>query len=89
MPDLLLELFSEEIPARMQRKAAGDLKKMITDGLVDAGLTYEAATAYWTPRRLALDIRLELFSEEIPALPSARSEARTDKLNNVHAEGVR
>ncbi|TWH02209.1 glycyl-tRNA synthetase beta chain [Ochrobactrum sp. J50] len=57
MPDLLLELFSEEIPARMQRKAAGDLKKMITDGLVDAGLTYEAATAYWTPRRLALDIR--------------------------------
>ncbi|WP_277359995.1 glycine--tRNA ligase subunit beta [Brucella melitensis] len=57
MPDLLLELFSEEIPARMQRKAAGDLKKMITDGLVDVGLTYEAATAYWTPRRLALDIR--------------------------------
>lgn len=57
MPDLLLELFSEEIPARMQRKAAGDLKKMITDGLVDAGLTYEAATAYWTPRRLTLDIR--------------------------------
>ena len=57
MPDLLLELFSEEIPARMQRKAASDLKKMITDGLVDAGLTYEAATAYWTPRRLALDIR--------------------------------
>ena len=42
MPDLLLELFSEEIPARMQRKAAGDLKKMITDGLVEAGLTYEA-----------------------------------------------
>ncbi|MBA8819792.1 glycine--tRNA ligase subunit beta [Ochrobactrum sp. P6BS-III] len=57
MPDLLLELFSEEIPARMQRKAAGDLKKMITDGLVEAGLTYEAATAYWTPRRLTLDIR--------------------------------
>ena len=57
MPDLLLELFSEEIPARMQRKAAGDLKRMITDGLVEAGLTYEAATAYWTPRRLALDIR--------------------------------
>lgn len=57
MPDLLLELFSEEIPARMQRKAAGDLKKMITDGLVEAGLTYEAATPYWTPRRLTLDIR--------------------------------
>lgn len=57
MPDLLLELFSEEIPARMQRKAAGDFKKMITDGLVEAGLTYEATTAYWTPRRLTLDIR--------------------------------
>ncbi|WP_370627040.1 glycine--tRNA ligase subunit beta [Pseudochrobactrum sp. Wa41.01b-1] len=41
----------------MQRKAAGDLKKMITDGLVEAGLTYEAATPYWTPRRLTLDIR--------------------------------
>jgi len=57
MPDLLLELRSEEIPARMQRKAAGDLKKMVTDGLVDAGLTYEAATEYWTPRRLVLDLR--------------------------------
>ncbi|SFP01076.1 glycyl-tRNA synthetase beta chain [Mesorhizobium sp. NFR06] len=57
MPDLLLELRSEEIPARMQRKAAGDLRKMLTDGLVDAGLTYEAAREYWTPRRLTLDIR--------------------------------
>ncbi|KAB2729609.1 glycine--tRNA ligase subunit beta [Brucella intermedia] len=66
MPDLLLELFSEEIPARMQRKAAGDLKKMITDGLVEAGLTYEAATAYWTPRRLALDIRgLTMRSKDV------------------------
>ncbi|MER8430276.1 glycine--tRNA ligase subunit beta [Mesorhizobium caraganae] len=57
MPDLLLELRSEEIPARMQRKAAGDLRKMLTDGLVEAGLTYDAAREYWTPRRLALDIR--------------------------------
>jgi len=57
MPDLLLELRSEEIPARMQRKAAGDLRKMITDGLVEAGLTYEAAREYWTPRRLTLDLR--------------------------------
>jgi glycyl-tRNA synthetase beta chain len=57
MPDLLLELRSEEIPARMQRKAAGDLKKLVTDALVDAGLTYEAAREYWTPRRLALDVR--------------------------------
>ena len=57
MPDLLLELFSEEIPARMQRKAAGDLRKLVTDALVDAGLTYEGAREYWTPRRLTLDVR--------------------------------
>src|SRR6185369_3941052 len=57
MPDLLLELRSEEIPARMQRKAAGDLRKLVTDGLVEAGLTYEGCREYWTPRRLTLDIR--------------------------------
>ena len=57
MPDLLLELFSEEIPARMQKKAASDLKQRVTDALVDAGLTYEAASEYWTPRRLTLDVR--------------------------------
>lgn len=57
MPDLLLELRSEEIPARMQRKAAGDLKKLVTDALVERGLTYEGAREYWTPRRLTLDIR--------------------------------
>jgi len=57
MPDLLLELRCEEIPARMQRKAAGDLKKLVTDALVDAGLTYEGAREYWTPRRLTLDLR--------------------------------
>lgn len=57
MPDLLLELRSEEIPARMQRKAAGDLRKLVTDALVEAGLTYEGVREYWTPRRLALDIR--------------------------------
>jgi glycyl-tRNA synthetase beta chain len=57
MPDLLLELFSEEIPSRMQRKAAGDLRSLVTNALVDAGLTYEGAKEYWTPRRLTLDIR--------------------------------
>ncbi|MBB3915237.1 glycine--tRNA ligase subunit beta [Rhizobium fabae] len=56
MPNLLLELRSEEIPARMQRKAAGDLKKLVTDALVEAGLSYEGAREYWTPRRLTLDI---------------------------------
>ena len=57
MPDLLLEIRSEEIPAGMQRKAAGDLRKLLTDALVEAGLTYEGAREYWTPRRLTLDIR--------------------------------
>jgi glycyl-tRNA synthetase beta chain len=56
MPDLLLELFSEEIPARMQRKAAADLQKLVTDALVEAGLVYEGAKAFATPRRLALTV---------------------------------
>lgn len=56
MPDLLIELFSEEIPARMQAKAAADLQKLMTDGLVDAGLTYASAGAFSTPRRLTLSI---------------------------------
>jgi glycyl-tRNA synthetase beta chain len=56
MPELLLELFSEEIPARFQRKAAEDLKKAVTNALVDAGLVYESARAFVTPRRLALSV---------------------------------
>jgi glycyl-tRNA synthetase beta chain len=57
MPDLLLELFSEEIPARMQARAAEDLKKLVTDRLVAAGLLYEGARAFATPRRLALAVQ--------------------------------
>ena len=56
MPDLLIELFSEEIPARMQKRASDDLKKLVTDGLVEAGLTYSGAAAFSTPRRLALSV---------------------------------
>src|SRR5450631_788281 len=56
MPDLLLEFLSEEIPARMQARAADDLKKMITDRLVAAGLVYEGVKAFATPRRLALSV---------------------------------
>src|SRR5215211_4611776 len=56
MPDFLLEFFSEEIPARMQPRAAEDLKKLVTDRLVGAGLTYDGATAFATPRRLALAV---------------------------------
>ena len=57
MPDLLLELFSEEIPARMQARAAEDLRKLVTDRLVEAGLAYEGAKAFATPRRLALAVQ--------------------------------
>src|ERR1043166_6989187 len=70
MPDLLLELFSEEIPARMQARAAEDLKKLVTDRLVDAGLVYEAARAFVTPRRLALAV------EGVPARQSDLKEER-------------
>ena len=56
MPDLLIELFSEEIPARMQRRAADDLQKLVANGLVEAGLTYSGAAAFATPRRLTLSI---------------------------------
>jgi glycyl-tRNA synthetase beta chain len=56
MPDLLLELFSEEIPARMQARAAEDLRKAVTDRLVGAGLVYEGAKAFVTPRRLTLAV---------------------------------
>jgi glycyl-tRNA synthetase beta chain len=56
MPDLLLEFFSEEIPARMQPRAMEDLKKLVTDRLVEAGLVYEGAKAFATPRRIALAV---------------------------------
>ena len=56
MPDLLIELFSEEIPAGLQAQAADSLKKLITNGIVDAGLTYTDAAAFHTPRRLTLAV---------------------------------
>ena len=70
MPDLLLELFSEEIPARMQRKAAQDLKSLVTNALVERGCTYEGAQAYATPRRLAL---------HIAGLPARQPDQREEK----------
>lgn len=76
MPDLLIELFSEEIPARLQGRAREDLKKLVTDGLVDAGLTYASAGAFSTPRRLALSV--EGLSAESPALREERKGPRTD-----------
>ncbi|HEY4986799.1 MAG TPA: glycine--tRNA ligase subunit beta, partial [Bradyrhizobium sp.] len=70
MPDLLFELFSEEIPARMQAKAADDLRRMVTDKLVAEGLVYEGAKAFATPRRLALTV------QGIPARQSDLKEER-------------
>ena len=70
MPDLLLELFSEEIPARMQAKAAEDLRRMVTDKLVAEGLVYEGAKAFATPRRLTLTVH------GIPARQSDLKEER-------------
>ena len=76
MPDLLIELFSEEIPARMQGKAADDLKRLVTDGLVEAGLTYAGAAAYSTPRRLAL--RVDGLTDRSPDLKEERKGPRVD-----------
>jgi glycyl-tRNA synthetase beta chain len=76
MPDLLIELFSEEIPARMQARAAEDLKKRMTDGLVEAGLTYAGAAGFATPRRLTLAI--EGLSGESPTLREERKGPRVD-----------
>ena len=56
MPELLIELFSEEIPARMQHKAADDLRQMVTNALVEAGLTYEGAQAHGGARRIVLSV---------------------------------
>ena len=70
MPDLLLELFSEEIPARMQARAAEDLRKAVTDRLVDAGLVYEGAKTFVTPRRLALAVH---------GVPARQADVREEK----------
>ncbi|NNF73381.1 MAG: glycine--tRNA ligase subunit beta, partial [Rhodobacteraceae bacterium] len=76
MPDLLIELFSEEIPARMQKRASEDLQRLITNGLVEAGLTYAGAAAFATPRRLTL--ALEGLTAESPTLREERKGPRTD-----------
>ena len=70
MPDLLLELFSEEIPARMQRQAAEDLKRLVTDALVERNLLYEGAQSFVTPRRLTL---------HVVGLPAAQAHSREER----------
>ncbi|QBX34730.1 glycine--tRNA ligase subunit beta [Paracoccus liaowanqingii] len=76
MPDLLIELFSEEIPARMQARAREDLKRLVTEGLVQAGLTYAGAGAFSTPRRLTLTV------EDLTAhSPTTREERKGPRLD--------
>ncbi|GHE03146.1 glycyl-tRNA synthetase subunit beta [Defluviimonas sp. 20V17] len=76
MPDLLIELFSEEIPARMQPRARADLQRLVTDGLVEAGLTYASAGAFSTPRRLVLAV--EGLSAESPTIREERKGPKAD-----------
>jgi glycyl-tRNA synthetase beta chain len=70
VPDLLLELFSEEIPARMQARAAEDLRRMVTDKLVAEGLVYDGAKAFATPRRLTLTVH---------GIPARQSDLREER----------
>src|SRR5271165_5376697 len=70
MPDLLLELFSEEIPALMQRQAAENLKRLVTTALVERNLLYEGAQAFVTPRRLTL---------HVIGLPAAQANLREER----------
>ncbi len=76
MAELLLELFSEEIPARMQARAADDLKRLVTDGLKAAGLDFTKAEAYATPRRLTLVV--DGLPEKQPDLREERRGPRVD-----------
>ena len=76
MPDLLIELFSEEIPAKMQARAADDLKRLMMNALVEAGLTYASAGAFATPRRLVLTVE-DLLAES-PTVREERKGPRTD-----------
>ena len=93
MPDLLIELFSDEIPARMLKRAAEDLQKLVTDGLVEAGLTYAGAAAFSTPRRLTLAIdgltgesRATLEERKGPAL-DAKPQAIAGFMRGLGLEG--
>jgi glycyl-tRNA synthetase beta chain len=99
MPDFLLELFSEEIPARMQARAAEDLRRLVTDAFVSAGLLYEGVKALVTPRRLALavqgvpvrqpDVREERKGPRVGAPEGAiQGFLRSAGLNSIHEAKV-
>ena len=82
MPELLLELFSEEIPARMQPRAAEDLKRLVTEALAAQGLACGAAYAFATPRRLALVV------ENVPAKSPDLSEERKGPRVNAPEQAI-
>jgi glycyl-tRNA synthetase beta chain len=82
MPELLVELFSEEIPARMQRGAAEDLKTLLMKRLADAGLPAESAASYATPRRVALHLT------GVPAHQPDRREERKGPRVGAPAQAV-
>jgi len=70
MPDLLIELLSEEIPARMQAQAAEDFRRIVARRLEEAGLSFNEAVSFVTPRRLTLLVR------DLPLRQPDRTEER-------------
>ena len=82
MPELLLELFSEEIPARMQGRAAEDLRRLVTEGLKAQGLEAGEAKAFATPRRLTLVV------EGVPAKSPDLSEERKGPRVNAPEQAI-
>jgi glycyl-tRNA synthetase beta chain len=84
MPELLLEILSEEIPARMQLRAADDLKRLVSEGLNAAGLAQTRARAFATPRRLALVV--EGIPDKAPDISEERRGPRVDA-NEKAVEG--
>jgi len=76
MADLLIELFSEEIPADLQAPAAENLKKLMTNGMVEAGLTYATASAFYTARRLTL-----VVEDLLEASPTVQEERKGPKVS--------
>lgn len=76
MAQLLLELFSEEIPARMQARACDDLKRLVSEALEAAGLSFDKAAAYATPRRIALVV--DGLPDAQPDISEEKRGPRTD-----------
>ncbi|MDP6389963.1 MAG: glycine--tRNA ligase subunit beta [Alphaproteobacteria bacterium] len=82
MAELLLEIMSEEIPAGMQRRAAEDLRRLVTDGLTAVGLDHDKAEVYWTPRRLALVV------DDLPSRQPDMTEERKGPRADAPAQAI-